>query len=80
MDKQEINIDPLFQNIAQLIEKGQQTIIRSVNYSQLYVNYHIGKYIVDDEQDGIRLNYASVIFSISPCWAQRRLIRDSSAF
>ena len=54
MDKQEMNIDPLFQNIAQLIEKGQQTIIRSVNYSQLYVNYHIGKYIVDDEQDGIR--------------------------
>ena len=54
MDKQEMNIDPLFHNIAQLIEKGQQTIIRSVNYSQLYVNYHIGKYIVDDEQDGIR--------------------------
>ena len=54
MDKHEINIDPLFQNIAQLIEKGQQTIIRSVNYSQLYVNYHIGKYIVEDEQDGIR--------------------------
>jgi len=54
MDKQEMNIDPLFQNIAQLIEKGQQTIIRSINYSQLYVNYHIGKYIVDDEQDGIR--------------------------
>ena len=54
MDKQEINIDPLFQNISQLSEKGQQTIIRSVNYSQLYVNYHIGKYIVDDEQDGIR--------------------------
>lgn len=54
MDKEIINIDTLYQKVASLIDKGQQAIVRTIDYTQLFVNYQIGRYIIEDEQHGNR--------------------------
>jgi predicted nuclease of restriction endonuclease-like (RecB) superfamily len=42
----------LYNKIAALIELSRQKVVVSVNVAIVYTNYEIGKYIVEDEQQG----------------------------
>lgn len=51
-DKTEKVEDALFEHIAQLIEKSRQYVKSTINTAMVYTYYGIGKYIVEDEQQG----------------------------
>lgn len=42
----------LFERISDLIEKARQHVVTAVNVTEVYTKYHIGQYIVEEEQDG----------------------------
>lgn len=42
----------LYNEIKQLIEKAKSFIVQNVNTTLVFTNYHIGKMIVEDEQQG----------------------------
>lgn len=42
----------LYDEIKQLIEKARSFIVQNVNTTLVFTNYHIGKMIVEDEQQG----------------------------
>ena len=42
----------LFESISDLIVQARQRVMTSVNIAEVYTKYEIGKYIVDDEQQG----------------------------
>jgi len=42
----------LFDKIAQLIEQSRHRVVTAVNIAEVYTKYHIGQYIIEDEQDG----------------------------
>jgi predicted nuclease of restriction endonuclease-like (RecB) superfamily len=42
----------LYSEIKQLIEKAKSFIVQNVNTTLVFTNYHIGKMIVEDEQQG----------------------------
>ena len=49
----------LYDEIKQLIEKARSFIVQNVNTTLVFTNYHIGKMIVEDEQQGSeRAKYA----------------------
>jgi hypothetical protein len=49
----------LYDEIKQLIEKARSFIVQNVNTTLVFTNYHIGKTIVKDEQQGSeRAKYA----------------------
>ncbi len=45
-------VDSLFEKVAELIEHARRSIASTVNVAEVYTKYHIGKYIVEDEQKG----------------------------
>lgn len=44
--------DILFKHVSELIEQSRQHVKKAVNTSMVYTYYGIGKYIVEDEQQG----------------------------
>lgn len=44
--------DALFEKVAELIEHARSSVANTVNVAEVYTKYHIGKYIVEDEQKG----------------------------
>lgn len=65
MAKTEIDIqrvDALFEKISALIEQARQHVYRTVNTTEVYTKYGIGRYIVEDEQDGnYRAEYGKAV-------------------
>lgn len=45
-------INDLFEKVAELIEQARQRVTSSVNVAEVYTKFHIGQYIVEDEQRG----------------------------
>lgn len=55
----ELKTDKLFNSVKNLIEESRRSIVRQVNTAMVFTYYHIGKMIIDDEQDGSeRATYA----------------------
>lgn len=66
-------IDVLFENVAKLIEQARQHVATTVNVAEVYTKYHIGQYIVEDEQQGeYRAKYGKqVLKNLSDRLAER---------
>ncbi len=47
-----VNVDALFEKIAALIEESRKKVAKAVNIAEVYTKYEIGRYIVEDEQEG----------------------------
>ena len=45
--------DNLFKSIKKVIEESRDSIVRHVNTTMVFTYFHIGKMIVEDEQDGL---------------------------
>lgn len=45
--------DNLFKSIKKVIEESRNSIVRHVNTTMVFTYFHIGKMIVEDEQDGL---------------------------
>ena len=45
-------MDVLFERVSALIEHARQRVMTSVNLAEVYTKYEIGRYIVEDEQQG----------------------------
>ena len=45
-------IDALFEKVSVLIEQARKHVATTVNLTEVYTKYHIGQYIVEDEQQG----------------------------
>ena len=45
-------VDQLFERISTLIEQARQHVRTTVNLKEVYTKYEIGRYIVEDEQQG----------------------------
>jgi hypothetical protein len=45
-------VEALFERISSLIEQGRQRVVTAVNIAEVYTKFHIGKYIVENEQQG----------------------------
>lgn len=53
MSKKIFQIDTsLFVNIKSLIEQSKSFIVQNVNTTLVFTNFHIGRMIVEDEQQG----------------------------
>ena len=46
------NVDKLFDKISALIEDARQRVATTVNIAEVYTKYNVGRYIVEDEQNG----------------------------
>ena len=46
------NFDSLFERISALIEQSRLRVVTVANIAEVYTKYHIGRYIVEDEQKG----------------------------
>ena len=44
--------DALFENISKLIDEARKHVKTTVNTTMVYTYYGVGKYIVEDEQNG----------------------------
>lgn len=44
--------DALFAKVAELIEQARRRVVTAVNVAEVYTRYHIGQYIIEDEQQG----------------------------
>lgn len=51
-DMTNVNVDALFEKIAALIEESRKKVAKAVNIAEVYTKYEIGRYIVEDEQEG----------------------------
>ena len=47
-----VKVDALFEKIAGLIEESRKKVSSAINIAEVYTKYSIGKYIVEDEQEG----------------------------
>lgn len=47
-----ISVDVLFERISALIEASRTKVATAVNIAEVYTKYEIGRYIVEDEQEG----------------------------
>lgn len=47
-----IRIDALFERISALIEQGRKHVVTAANIAEVYTKYGVGRYIVEDEQEG----------------------------
>lgn len=47
-----VKVDALFEKIAGLIEESRKKVSSAINIAEVYAKYSIGKYIVEDEQEG----------------------------
>jgi len=51
--------DKIYGNIKQLIQQAKNFVVQNVNTTLVFTNYHIGKMIVENEQQGSeRAKYA----------------------
>ena len=48
----EINIGSLFEKIASVIEEARRRASTAINLSEVYAKFNVGRYIVEDEQEG----------------------------
>lgn len=48
----EINIGSLFEKIASVIEEARRRASTAINLSEVYAKFSVGRYIVEDEQEG----------------------------
>ena len=46
--------ETLFEKISNIIEQARKRIVTTIDVAEVYTKYHIGQYIVDDEQKGER--------------------------
>ena len=54
--------DALFERVAALIEQARKRVVTTVNIAEVYTKYNIGRYIVEDEQQGEnRAQYGKLI-------------------
>ena len=57
-------VDTLFEKVSVVIENARQMIVSTINTSEVYAKYEIGRYIVEDEQQGkYRAQYGKGILS-----------------
>ena len=57
-----VNLDALFERISALIEESRKKVATAVNIAEVYTKYEIGRYIVEDEQEGkVRAAYGKQI-------------------
>ena len=47
-----VKTDALFEKISALIEESRKKVATAVNIAEVYTKYEIGRYIVEDEQEG----------------------------
>ena len=47
-----IRIDALFERISAIIEQGRRHVVTAANIAEVYTKYGVGRYIVEDEQEG----------------------------
>lgn len=47
-----VNVDALFERISALIEESRKEVATAVNIAEVYTKYEIGRYIVENEQEG----------------------------
>jgi hypothetical protein len=56
MERNEIQdvtrVNQLFERISTLIEQARRHVKTTVNLTEVYTKFHIGQYIVEDEQQG----------------------------
>ena len=45
-------IDALFEKVSALINQARKHVATTINVAEVYTKYHIGQYIVEDEQQG----------------------------
>ena len=56
--------EKLYSDIKKLIEQAKSFVVQNINTTLVFTNYHIGKMIVDDEQQGSeRAKYAEKTLS-----------------
>lgn len=53
-DKLQLNTSKLFERISILIEQSRQSVKTAVNTAMVYTYYNVGRYIVEEEQQGER--------------------------
>ena len=57
-------VDTLFEKVSAVIENARQLIVSTINTSEVYAKYEIGRYIVEDEQQGkYRAQYGKGVLS-----------------
>lgn len=55
-------VDALFEKVSSVIENTRQMIVSTVNAGEVYAKYEIGRYIVEDEQEGkYRAQYGQTV-------------------
>lgn len=55
-------LDGLFEKVSELIEQARRTVATTVNLAEVYAKYQIGRYIVEEEQQGeSRAQYGKTI-------------------
>lgn len=60
-----VNVDALFERISALIEESRKKVATAVNIAEVYTKYEIGRYIVEDEQEGkARAAYGKQVLQI----------------
>ena len=66
-------VDMLFDKVSELIEQSRQRAVTAINLAEVYTKYHIGQYIVEDEQQGeYRAQYGKqVLKNLSDRLAER---------
>ena len=52
LEIQSQRVDNLYDKIANVIDQARQMIVTTVNTAEVYSKYKIGRYIIEDEQDG----------------------------
>ena len=57
-------VDELYNKIATVIDKARQMIVTTINTAEVYSKFEIGRYIIEDEQDGnYRAQYGKAVLS-----------------
>lgn len=60
-----VNVDALFERISALIEESRKKVATAVNIAEVCTKYEIGRYIVEDEQEGkARAAYGKQVLQI----------------
>ena len=64
LEIQSQRVDNLYEKIANVIDQAHQMIVTTVNTAEVYSKYKIGRYIIEDEQDGnYRAQYGKAVLS-----------------
>ena len=52
MKKEKSVKSDLFKKVSELISESRKSVVQNINYTLLFTYFHIGMYIVEDEQQG----------------------------